>query len=40
MDGTGVLTLQQASNATTMGVAGGAGALNYSLADLAALGTN
>jgi hypothetical protein len=34
------LTLQQASNATTMGVAGGAGALNYSLADLAALGSN
>ena len=40
MDGTGILTLQQASNATTMGVAGGAGALNYSLADLAALGSN
>ena len=40
VDGTGILTLQQASNATTMGVAGGAGALNYSLADLAGLGTN
>jgi len=40
VDGTGVLTLQQASNATTMGVAGGAGALNYSLADLAGLGAN
>ena len=40
VDGTGVLTLQQASNATTMGVAGGAGALNYSLADLAGLGSN
>ena len=40
VDGTGILTLQQASNATTMGVAGGAGALNYSAADLAALGSN
>ena len=40
VDGTGVLTLQQASNATTMGVAGGAGALNYSAADLAGLGAN
>ena len=38
VDGTGILTLQQ-SNATTMGVAG-AGALNYSLADLAGLGSN
>jgi hypothetical protein len=38
LTGTGMLTLQQASNATTMGVAGGAGALNYSLADIAALG--
>ena len=36
--GTGVLTLQQKSNATTMGVAGGAGTLNYSAADLAGLG--
>ena len=40
VNGTGVLTLQQASNATTMGVAGGAGALNYSVADIAGLGTN
>src|SRR5439155_19151678 len=40
VEGTGILTLQQASNATTMGVAGGAGALNYSLADLAGLGAN
>ena len=38
LTGTGTLTLQQASAATTMGVAGGAGALNYSLADIAALG--
>ena len=36
--GTGVLTLQQKSNATTMGVAGGAGTLNYSAAELAGLG--
>ena len=40
VEGTGVLTLQQSSNATTMGAAGGAGALNYSVADLAGLGTN
>jgi hypothetical protein len=40
VEGTGILTLQQASNATTMGVAGGAGALNYALADLAGLGAN
>jgi hypothetical protein len=38
--GTGILTLQQKSNATTMGVAGGAGALNFSAADLAGLGAN
>ena len=36
--GTGILTLQQSTNTTTMGVAGGAGALNYSAADLAGLG--
>jgi hypothetical protein len=36
--GTGILTLEQASLATTMGVTGGAGTLNYSAADLAALG--
>ena len=35
VEGAGVLTLQQRNNATTMGVAGGAGALNYSVADLA-----
>jgi hypothetical protein len=40
VEGTGILTLQQATNATTMGVAGGAGALNYSLADLAGLGAD
>ena len=40
VEGTGILTLQQASNVTTMGVAGGAGALNYSAADLAGLGAN
>ena len=34
VEGAGVLTLQQRSNATTMGVAGGAGALNYAVADL------
>jgi hypothetical protein len=36
--GTGVLTVQQKSNATTMGVAGGAGTLNYAAAELAGLG--
>ena len=36
--GTGVLTLEPATAATTMGLGGGAGALNYANADLTALG--
>jgi len=39
-DGTGTLTLQTSAAGTTLGFDGGAGAVNYSAADLVQLGTN